>query len=76
MNLQKLKTIYVERNINPEEFGFDKAKESMLRIHPFNSLKNLNISVSNIWYSEEECLVEFNCHSHPLEPWVLRFKQA
>lgn len=62
MNLTKVKTIYVEKNINPEEFGFDIAKKTLLSTYPFSVLKVLDII--NIWYAKEECLVEF------YSPWI------
>ena len=70
MNLTKVKTIYVEKNINPEEFGFDIAKKTLLSTYPFSVLKVLDII--NIWYAKEECLVEF----YWIEPAVIKFKQA
>ena len=72
MNLTKVKTIYIEKNINPEEFGFDIAKKTLLITYPFSVLKVLDII--NIWYSKEECLVEF--YSPWIEPTVIKFKQA
>lgn len=62
MNLTKVKTIYIEKNINPEEFGFDIAKKTLLNTYPFSILKVLDII--NIWYAQEECLVEF------YSPWI------
>jgi hypothetical protein len=72
MNLTKVKTIYIEKNINPEEFGFDIAKKTLLNTYPFSILKVLD--VINIWYAQEECLVEF--YSSCLEPFIVKFKQA
>ena len=72
MNLTKVKTIYVEKNINPEEFGFDIAKKTLLSTYPFSVLKVLDII--NIWYAKEECLVEF--YSPWIKPAVIKFKQA
>jgi hypothetical protein len=72
MNLTKVKTIYIEKNINPEEFGFDIAKKTLLNTYPFSVLKVLDII--NIWYAQEECLVEF--YSPWIEPAVIKFKQA
>jgi len=72
MNLTKVKTIYIEKNINPEEFGFDIAKKTLLSIYPYSVLKALDII--NIWYAEEECLVGF--YSPWIEPAIIKFKQA
>jgi hypothetical protein len=72
MNLTKVHTIYIEKNINPEEFGFEIAKRTLLNTYPFSVLKQLHII--NVWYSNEECLVEF--YSPCIEPAVIKFKQA
>ena len=71
---KNLNTIYIAKNINSKEFTFDWAKEILEKLHPFLSCSFDGITITNIWYGQEECLVEFT-HKW-IKPSIVKFKQA
>jgi len=73
---KNLNTIYIAKNINPKEFTFDWANDILGGIHPYSILSCTcdGITITNIWYGQEECLVEFT-HKW-IKPSIVKFKQA